>query len=93
MIRVLIPQYTYTDARLKLVERMSHLSFRSYSGIRRRLQSSEKPKEMFHEGVFESEAKLPIVAMRLTDNPLLIHQTHIIDMPTWLIEDKDEVVY
>jgi len=96
MIRILLPRNTYNEHRIKLVERLTALQIRSYSGVRRAFMYLDAVLEGFLEGFLESEDKLKLVCEMLTDNPLVVEQfagldSTFSDMKTVLIEDAEEL--
>lgn len=94
MIRILLPQGTYTPQRIKLLERITMLQVRKLDGVKRAYSYLELSRpDGFLEGFLENEKKLELACIMLSDNPLRIEQEGdaFSDLRTVLIEDADDI--
>jgi len=92
MIRIIVPKLIYNNDRLALVERITPLSTKKLQNVRRASTYLEQGIDIFYEAFLENESKLYVVGERLSENPVYIKQDESWDMPTWVIDDGDELV-
>jgi hypothetical protein len=79
MIRILVPRHIYSLQRIELLERMCQLQIKSHH--------LDYETTSFLEGFLESEEKLEIAAIRLSDYYNLV-QVDVDNIPSWIIEDN-----